>query len=603
MRGFSLVKRTNRNMLIIEQFLCVYKHLPKSQKIQLGGLGFLMVLVSFAEVVSLGAVIPFLGVLTSPEMVYGHSLAQPFLRLFSIDSPRSLILPLTLTFVGAAIIAGLLRILLIRIQATLASTMCSGFSVKVYERTLHEPYENQVAKNSSEVLADVRKAQELVVNLIQPLLIMVSSLLLLTTVMVSLLIIEPIITTAVFLGFGFIYAFVVFLTRRNLLSNSKAIAKQSGLVNKAIQEGLGGIRDILIDGNQSVFVKQYREAVYPLQSAFASNSLIATTPRYGIESLGITLIAAIAYLMVITAPGQDGMTVAIPVLGTLALGAQRVFPLLQQIHSALVSLKGNSLSNQDALAILDNPLPEHALQTNIIPIPFEREIQLIDLGFRYSTSGPWILRDLNLSFPKGSRIGIMGSTGSGKSTLLDVMMGLLSPSEGYICVDGRRLGPKELRAWQSRISHVPQSIYLADSSIEENIAFGVPLELIDIERVQEVAKRAQIHLTILKWPQGYNTVVGERGVRLSGGQRQRIGIARALYKKSSIIIFDEATSALDNETEHDVMEVIHDLGRGFTIFIVAHRLTTLKHCDRVFELADGSIKFDGCFEDMIARAA
>jgi ABC-type multidrug transport system fused ATPase/permease subunit len=590
-------------MLLINQFLCVYKHVPKSQKLQLGGLGFLMLLVSFAEVVSLGAVIPFLGVLMSPEKVYGHPFAQPFMSLFSIESPRSLILPLTLMFIGAALIAGTLRILLIRIQATLSATMGSSFSVQVYERILQQPYEIHVARNSSEALADVRKAQELVGNLIQPLLIIVSSLLILTAVIVSLLIIEPIITIAVFLGFGFIYACVVFLTRRNLATNSKVISNQSGLFNKAIQEGIGGIRDILIGGNQSIFVKQYEAAVFPLQSALASNSVIAAIPRYGIESLGITLIASIAYLMFINAPEQDGMTVAIPVLGAIALGAQRIFPLLQQIYVALVSLRGSCVSNQEALAILAKPLPEHASQINFIPIQFEREIQLIDLGFRYSTSGPWIFRDLNLSFRQGSSIGIMGSTGSGKSTLLDVLMGLLSPTEGCICVDGSRLGPKELRAWQSRISHVPQSIFLADSSVGENIAFGVPLELIDWRRVQEVAKGAQIHQTIVNWPQGYKTVVGERGVRLSGGQRQRIGIARALYKKSSLIIFDEATSALDNETEREVMEAIHGLGEEVTIFIIAHRLSTLKDCDRVLEIANGSVKFDGFYEDMITQAA
>ena len=591
-------------MLIFKQFLCVYKHLRKSEKIKLVALTYLMVLASLAEVVSLGAVIPFLGALMSPEKVYGHALAQPFVSLLSIDSPRSLILPLTLIFVGAAIIAGLFRILLIRIQAIFSATIGSGFSVKVYELIVHEPYEKQVARNSSEALADVSKAQSLVGNLIQPLLNIISSSLILIAVIVSLLIIEPIITLTVFLGFGFIYICVVFLTRRNLATNSKVIAKQGGLVNKAIQEGLGGIRDVLIDGTQSVFVEQYKAAVYPLQSAFASNSVIAAIPRYGIESLGITLIAAVAYLMFINAPGQDGTTVAIPVLGTIALGAQRVFPLLQQIYSAYVSLKGSIASNQDALFILDKPLPEHALGAGIIPIPFEREIQLINLGFRYSAYGPWIFRGLNLSFRQGSRIGFMGSTGSGKSTFLDVMMGLLLPTEGNISVDGRRLGPKELRAWQTRISHVPQSIYLADSSIAENIAFGVALELIDWERVQEVAKRAQIHHTVLNWPQGYKTIVGERGVRLSGGQRQRIGIARALYKeKASVIIFDEATSALDNETEHDVMEAIHGLGRELTVFIVAHRLTTLRRCDRIFELANGSIKFDGCYEDMIVRAA
>ena len=604
MKSFACkVKYSTRNMMLNKQFLCVYKHLSKSQRIQLGGLCFLMVLVSLAEVVSLGAVIPFLGVLMSPEKVFGDTIVQAFATFFEINSPRALVLPLTVNFVAAAIVAGLLRILLIRLQATLSAKIGSAFSVKVYERSLYEPYERQLARNSSEALADVRKAQELAGYLIQPLVTIVSSSLILALLILSLLIIEPIISTTVFLGFGFIYASVVLLTRRNLWTNSKVIAKQVGLTNRSIQEGLGGIRDILIDGNQSIFVKKYEAAVFPLQSASASNSVIAAIPRYGIESLGITLIASIAYLMFINAPEQDGMTVAIPVLGTIALGAQRIFPLLQQIYVAFVTLRGSCVSNQDALLILDKPLPERPSGANIIPIQFEREIQLVDLGFRYSASKSWILRGLDLSIRQGSRIGLMGSTGSGKSTLLDVLMGLLLPTEGYISVDGRRLGPNELQAWQTRISHVPQSIYLADTSIAENIAFGSPPDLIDMERVQEAAKKAQIHQTILDWPEGYMTAVGERGARLSGGQRQRIGIARALYKKSSIIIFDEATSALDNETEHDVMEVIHDLGRGFTIFIVAHRLTTLKHCDRVFELADGSIKFDGCFEDMIARAA
>ena len=232
-------------MLIINQFRRVYKHLRKSEKIQLGGLGFLMVLVSLAEVVSLGAVIPFLGVLMSPERVYGHQLTQPFVSFFEIDSPRALVLPLTLTFVAAAIIAGLLRVFLIRIQATLAATMGTGLSVKVFERILYQPYETQLAKNSSETLADVGKGQRLVGGLIQLGLIIVSSSLILISVVFTLMMIDPAVTMAVFLGFGFIFVVVVFVTRRKLSISGKAIAKQEVLVNKSIQEGVGGIRDRL----------------------------------------------------------------------------------------------------------------------------------------------------------------------------------------------------------------------------------------------------------------------------------------------------------------------------------------------------------------------
>jgi ATP-binding cassette subfamily B protein len=197
----------------------------------------------------------------------------------------------------------------------------------------------------------------------------------------------------------------------------------------------------------------------------------------------------------------------------------------------------------------------------------------------------------------------VGVTGSGKSTLLDIVMGLLSPTEGALLIDNIAVTPQTTRAWQAHISHVPQAIYLSDTSIAENIAFGVPLELIDLRRVKQAAQQAQIAQTIEGWREGYNTLVGERGVRLSGGQRQRIGIARALYKRANVIIFDEATSALDNETEAAIMQAVAVLDRDITILIIAHRLTTLKNCDLMVELANGGIKAVGSYEQIMQGAA
>jgi ATP-binding cassette subfamily B protein len=549
-----------------------------------------MTIASFAEVVSIGAVFPFLGVLTSPEKVFTHDLSQPFIQLLQIQSAQDLLLPITLIFVVAVLIAGLARITLLWVQSRLAMAIGADFSVQVYERTLYQPYSLHVSRNSSEILAGSQKAKDLVGFIIQPTLLILSSLAILLAVIATLLAIQPIIALAAFLGFGLIYVAIVFITKRRIAKNSQTIATQQIRVTKAIQEGLGGIRDVIIDSTQPVYSKLYRDAFMPMQSALASNQVVGASPRFGVEALGMALIAGLAYMLAAASGAGGGVTNAIPVLGALTLGAQRLLPVLQQIYQSYTTINGNQASTQDALYLLDQPMPEHADAPKAMPMAFQTAITLKDLGFCYSPQGPWVLRHLNLQIPKGSRVGFVGVTGSGKSTLLDIVLGLLTPTEGALLVDNTAVNPQNSRAWQAHISHVPQAIYIADTSIAENIAFGVPAELIDSHRVKQAAQQAQIAQTIESWSKSYETLVGERGVRLSGGQRQRIGLARALYKCANVIVFDEATSALDNETEAAVMQAVETLGREITILIVAHRLTTLRNCDQIFEIANQNLK-------------
>ena len=356
---------------------------------------------------------------------------------------------------------------------------------------------------------------------------------------------------------------------------------------KSLQEGLGGIRDVLIDGTQQFYCKLYRNADLPLRHASGNNQFISGSPKFAMEAIGMTLIAGFAYLMT---QQEGGILTAIPVLGALALGAQRLLPALQLVYASYSKIKGSKSSFEDVLNLLDQQLPEYVDQPLPEPIPFAKEIKLNNLNFRYSEDTPWILKNVNLSLKKGSRIGFMGVTGSGKSTLLDIIMGLLPATEGGLMIDNQTINNQNRRAWQAHIAHVPQNIYLSDSTIEENIAFGIAKELIDHQRVKKAAQQAQIAELIEEWKDGYQTFVGERGIRLSGGQRQRIGIARALYKQANVLIFDEATSALDNETEQAVMDAIEGLGRDLTILIIAHRLTTLKDCDEVVNLNNNGIE-------------
>jgi ATP-binding cassette subfamily B protein len=298
-----------------------------------------------------------------------------------------------------------------------------------------------------------------------------------------------------------------------------------------------------------------------------------------------------------------GIATALPVLGVLALGAQRLIPALQQIYYAWANIAGSHASFADTIKLLDQPMPAELLQAAPEPLLIQNDICLDGLRFRYTTDGPWVLDGVNLTIPKGARVGFVGSTGSGKSTMLDLLMGLLMPTEGEVLVDGQPISGNRMRAWQRSIAHVPQTIFLADSTLAENIAFGLPLEAIDLARVQQAARQAQIADFIESSPDGYRAHVGEHGIRLSGGQRQRIGIARALYKQASVLVFDEATSSLDNATEQSVMDAIDGLSSNLTILLIAHRLTTVRHCDSIVLLEHGRLVAQGTYECLLESSA
>jgi ATP-binding cassette subfamily B protein len=287
-------------------------------------------------------------------------------------------------------------------------------------------------------------------------------------------------------------------------------------------------------------------------------------------------------------------------LGVLAFGAQRLLPVMQQAYASWSSIQGGKASLQDALDLLDQPLPDHINNLSFQVLKFKKQIAIKQLSFRYGNTTPYILKELDFKISKGSRVGFIGSTGSGKSTLLDIIMGLLQPTEGFLEVDEELITKQNQRSWHSHIAHVPQAIFLSDGTIEENIAFGVPRHLIDRKRVLRSAEQAQISESIESWPNKYQTLVGERGVRLSGGQRQRIGIARALYKQADVIILDEATSALDNDTEEAVMKVINNLNPDLTIMIVAHRISTLRNCSQIIKLNNGRIESICSYSDIVS---
>lgn len=581
------------------QLLRLWRHLDRKRHRQFYSLMLLLFAASIVEMVSIGMVLPFLGAMLDPGQLMLKSFLQPLIQMLGIVKPQDLRLPLTILFCMAIVLSGLLRLSMLRAQTRLSHDVGADISISIYRRALYQPYITHLKRNSSELISGITTKANNVVHLamLPAFGILTSSVMVVSAFIVLMLISTTVALTSLFV-LTLVYSMVIRLVRRQLEMSSKRISVETTRVIKILQEGLGGIRDVLIEGAQETYSKIYEKSDQPLRQAYADVALITSAPRFGIEALAMVSIALLAYFHT---RQPDGLIAALPVIGAFTIGAQRMLPVIQQGYSAWSSIKGFQESLGDALDLLDEPIPEYHMDATTQMLPFDRAIQLKNISFRYANEAPLILKKMSLEIRKGSRVGFIGVTGSGKSTLLDIVMGLLQPSEGGLYVDNIRVECSNSRSWQANIAHVPQAIFLTDSTIAENIAFGLAVDQIDQDRVCEAAHRAQIGLDIESWQYGYNTIVGERGVRLSGGQRQRIGIARALYKKASVIIFDEATSALDEATEALVMQSIEKLDAQVTVLIIAHRMSTLKKCDTIFELNGGAVAFTGTYDDMMRR--
>jgi ATP-binding cassette subfamily B protein len=559
-----------------------------------------MLFSALLEVVSLSAVVPFLGMLVAPERVSRNSMIADVSLALGITSTNQLIFFFTVAFGFASLIAGVIRIILLWATTRIAFSSGADLGLEVYRRTLYQPYFVHVGRNSSAVISGItNKVNNVIFSVLLPLLTLVSSTVLLVAILFVLIAIDPMVATMSAIGFGAVYALNTLIFRQRLHRNSQSIANEQTQVIKALQEGLGGIRDVLLDGAQSVYCDIYGKADRQLRLAQGNNIFIGQTPRYVLETVGMLLIATLAYVLS-RQPG--GIATALPVLGAIALGAQRLLPTMQQIYYAWASIAGSHTSLVDIIDLLDQPLPADLLETAPAPLFIQTDIRFCAVRFRYASNSPWVLDGLNLTIPRGARVGFVGSTGSGKSTTLDVLMGLLMPTEGELLVDGESISGNRVRAWQQCIAHVPQVIYLADATLAENIAFGISNDAIDMGRVRQVARQAQIAEFIESSTEGYQAYVGERGIRLSGGQIQRIGIARALYKRASVLVFDEATSALDNATEKSVMDSIEGLSNSLTIILIAHRLSTVRSCDIIVELEHGRVVGQGTYEQLLEQS-
>ena len=581
-----------KDVKLSEALRGLWGHITAAKKIRLCWLAPLIVFSAVCEIMVVGMAMPFIELLiASGGTGAGESFILSHDWLGRLSETGSLNLPtIAALFMLIVIISSITRLVVLWSVTRFAFEVGAEISTLAYKKVLQQPYMYHIQGNTSETIAALTiKSEAIIGNTIRPVLLIVSNAVILVLVGSALSLVDFQVALVVGAGIAVIYYATNRVVYWPLVSNSKVIAKLSSQTIRMIQESVGGVRDVIIDRSADKYVDVFRVANHKLRVSQGNNSFLGDSPRYLIEGLGMVLLIYVA--------SREGSSNILPILGAIGVATQRLLPVAQQTFVAWSSLNGYKASLVDVVEILKLEAEPNLLnEQRATHLTFEREILLRNVSFKYPNSDEDALTAIDLSIKKGEKIGIVGETGSGKSTLLDMFTGLIVPSTGAITVDGRELHKDvDIQNWQRLLSHVPQNIFLLDGSIEENITLGRTESVNDIDNVINIA---QLLSVLDKKNYGLNTPVGERGVQLSGGERQRIGIARALFKKSSVLILDEATSALDLQTESSLMHRLYDEMTNVTVIIVAHRVTTLALCDRIYRVEGGGLCEVG-YDDLV----
>ena len=578
---------------IIETVKIVWKLFTNSDRIAFTRIVVMVIVGMFLETISLGIVVPIIGILTQDD----YQQKYPFIvDIFGNLSREELISAVMVAMVLIYIVRSLFLFWSLWIQKGFSASVSGRLSQSLFSTYLRQPYMFHLQRNSSTLMRNAKNATAIVTCGVDPFLVLLTDGLVAIAMFALLIAVEPVGTLAVLLVFG-LSTFVFQRTTRRRIDNwGYQVDYHETKILQHLQEGFGGAKDVKVLGRENEFLSQHEKHLGESIRINRIYNVILTLPRSFMEIITIVGLCLLVVSMVVR--GRE-LADIVPILGLFAAAAFRVMPSINRLLMATQTL----IFNRSIIAsvyqdfLLDSP-DSLTVKSNT---KFASQLELMDVSFQYPTAATASLQNVSLVVKRGEAVGFVGPSGAGKSTLVDVILGLFAPTSGVVKVDGQDV-QQNLRNWQNQIGYVPQAIYLTDDTLRRNVAFGLNDENIDDNLVRDAIRLAQLEEFVATLPEKLDTVVGERGVRLSGGQRQRIGIARALYHNPSVLVLDEATSSLDTPTEHGVMQAVQALQGSKTVLIVAHRLSTVEYCDRLYKIENARITEEGTFDEVVQRS-
>ena len=575
---------------------------PRQRRFVLVAQGVSLVM-AFSTVTGIAAIAPFFAVLGEPQLI-DH---QRFLHWAYVhgdfSSKRSFVLALGSSFIGVVLIVNLINATGSLAMNRLAVWIGNELQTTLYAEYMRRPYRFHTVTNSATLFNNVVYETARTANgILQTVFLLITNVVTAFCIILSILLLNPAVCLAMLIGLGGGYVLIYLGARNRLLRSGQAQSRFSTEQARIVNESFGAIREIILLQVQDFFRGSFERASRAVSLAAAHSQAIGQSPRHIMECVAV---AGLVGLALVLGGREDGIGPWLGQLTFLAFAVYRLLPTLQQVYAALVRIR----ADRPGLALIAPDL-RLARVRKAVAAPVSawhdrprQEVRLADVSFRYTPERPWAVNGVSLSIPARATVAIVGANGSGKTTLVDLIAGLLEPASGRVEVDGVELSDANRAAWQSRIAYVPQSVFLLDASIAQNIALGVAPSDIDRHRLLAAARMVQLDSLIKTLPGEFDHVVGERGIRLSGGQRQRIGIARALYRDTSVLILDEATNALDGLTEQELMATLDCLRGRYTIVLIAHRLSAVRACDVIFELESGELTGRGSCDELLERSA
>lgn len=589
---------------MFSSILQLYTLLTPEQKRSLLRLQFLVLCMCFAEVASVMAIGPFMALVGDTAKLQYGVLGQLYQWSWA-ETEVQFIFLVGISALLVIVCAALISMVTLWRLSMYGARVGAELSARLYRHYMYQPWLFHTKNNSSELNNKIaQESQRISGGVIQPIMHMNAKFVLVFVMGLAIILYQPVVAIITLLMFISAYYGLYKIVRAYLVKNGEIVSSQQAIRFKLMAEGFGGIKDVLLLGRQDLFSRRFTHASSKFANAQGVTQVLSHVPRYAMELLAFGGVIFLILYLIVTHNGNLGAI--LPILSVYALAGFKLLPAFQQVYSSLTVVRGNLAAFENLRFDL---FASDSLEKNLLGSERGRsvivggDIRLDSVSFSYPDTERNVIDNLSLEISEHAVVGFVGGSGSGKSTLVDLILGLIKPNSGHIYIGEERLTDNSVRAWQDGIGFVAQTIYLADATIGENIAFGLPSEQIDIDRLALSAKLAHLNEFIEKLPDGLDTKVGERGVQLSGGQRQRIGIARALYQDAKVLVLDEATSALDGVTEKLVMNAIDSFSDNRTIIMIAHRLATVRQCDCIYLLEDGRCVDRGTYDELYERNA